>query len=162
MIRAAHAHELEAFAGQWARSLMGETRQVDDLGPFVQLGPRKGLGTHRNFLRHALASACLEWITDAATVVSVIDEDDAVIGWCAWQPATHDRPLTIACVYVVDLVRRRGFGSLLLRDVLGFRDDRAPRLTAITPSGAALYRAVAAPTTEADDAGTARVVEARG
>lgn len=164
MIRSATPDELPAFGATWARALMAETRQVDDLGPFVQLGPRKGHGTHRNFLRHALAAGCLAWLDDPASIVSVLEEDGVVLGWCAWQPATVERPLTIAFLFVADLVRRRGFGSILLRDVLGFRDDRAPRLTCITASGAAFYRAAAALLdTGEQHAGTQHaVVEAQG
>ena len=163
MIRAAQHHELDEFAAQWARALLSETRQVDELGPFLQIGPKRGHGTHRNFLRHALVAGCIEFIGSENTVVTVLEDDGAVLGWCAWQPATHERPLTIAFVHVADLVRRKGFGSLLLRDALSFRDDRAPRLTCITPSGAALYRAVAAPAPVRDGHAAAdRVVEARG
>lgn len=160
MIREAYHDELDNFAAAWSRALVGETRTVDDLGPFVQIGPRKGVGTHRNFIRHALLAGCAAALRDPGTMVTVLEDAGAVLGWCAWQPATPERPLTISFVHVVDLVRRRGFGSILLRDVLGLRDDRTPRLTCITASGAALYRAVAAPERRAmiDGGG---VVEAR-
>ncbi len=159
MIRPAHDSELATFSGQWSRALLAETRPVDELGPFVQVGPRRGHGLHRNFLRQALAAGCYAWVTDPASVVTVLEEDDAVLGWCAWQPATIERPLTIAFLLVQDLVRRRGLGSELLRDVLGFRDGRTPRLTCITASGAALYRAVAA---HDEETAAHAVVEARG
>lgn len=168
MIRAAHAEELPEFARQWARSLLPETRPVDDLGPFVQLGPKRGHGVHRKFLLHALMDSCAEAFAlddEWSLRCDVLEQDGVPLAWALWSAPYAEQPLVIRFLHVVDLARRRGLGSKLLRFVLDSRDSRAPRLTCITSSGAALYRAVAAPAlTNGEHAQRIepRVVEARG
>lgn len=162
MIRPAHGDELADFARQWSRAMLAETRHVDECGPFVQLGPTRGHGVHRKFLFEALALQCSDVLAGAS--VSVLDVDGVPLAWCCWE-TPDEHPLTLRFLHVADLVRRRGFGSTLLRHVLGHRDGRTPRLTCITSSGAALYRAVAAPALTAGEHAAAehsRVVEARG
>lgn len=164
MIRHADPTEIAEFARQWARCMLSETRPVDDLGPFVQLGPKRGHGLHQKFLLQAMSLATRAALDDEDAFVSVLESEDVPLAWCCWV-APHDRPLTIKFLHVADLVRRRGFGSTLLRHVLGHRDGRPVKLTCITSSGAALYRAVAAPARVTDEhaaAAHSRVVEARG
>jgi GNAT superfamily N-acetyltransferase len=118
---------------------------------------------HRRFLSAGLDAVCTFELT--RSTIAVLDVDGVALGWVAFDsPDAH--PLTIKFLHVADLVRRRGFGSTLLRHALGHRDGRIPRLTCITSSGAALYRAVAAPALSPGEHASAaeysRVVEARG
>jgi GNAT superfamily N-acetyltransferase len=164
MIRLAVTDEIAGFARLWARSMLAETRQVDDLGPFVQLGPTRGHGCHRTFVYHALLRAAEDHLR--SSTCTVLDVEGVPLAWACWEAPEGEHSLMIRFLHVADLVRRRGFGSTLLRHVLGHRDGRRTRLTCITRSGAALYRAVAAPALSPGEHATAaehsRVVEARG
>lgn len=141
-VRPVAGHELDRFARQWASELDAETRHVESFGPFVQLGPRRGLGVRHRFMHHALIHVSDEYVRQS--YFAVAEADGATLGWCAFDLPTDEHPLTIHFVCVEGLVRRRGHGSRLLSKVLAFSDERAPRYTCITSGGAALLRAVAA------------------
>lgn len=148
-LRPARPEELQDMAKAVAKAMVGETRVVDDCGVFVQIGPRKGLGLHRRVLLDAFKSESVRLLNES-DCIAVADVDGEAVGWIAWSDPNPLRPLTIRFVFVDPLVRRRGFGRLLLSTALANRDEREPRLSCITPGGAELYRAVAASTREPD------------
>jgi GNAT superfamily N-acetyltransferase len=142
--RRAPAYEAELYARQLAKALLAqaETRTVDDFGPFVQIGPKRGHGVRHRIMTHAIRLAASELMPSSMFAIAI--SDGCTLGWCAFEPPSATHPLTIHFVHVDDLVRRRGFGRTLLQRVLALRDERAPRYTCITSGGAGLLRAVAA------------------
>jgi GNAT superfamily N-acetyltransferase len=164
--RQAPAYEAELYARQWAKALLAgaETRTVEVFGPFVQIGTKRGHGVRHRVMTHAIRLSVAE--LTASSLFAIATSDGCTLGWCAFERPNMTNPLTIHFVCVDELVRRRGFGRMLLQRVLAFRDERAPRYTCITSGGAGLLRAVAAlsdrMSAHAGDEATSGVVEARG
>lgn len=156
-------HEVEQFAQQWAAALDGETRPVEQFGPFVQVGPKRGHGVRNRWIHHAFRAGAKASLTSSA--LAFAKAGSVIVGWCSFDMPSHEHPLTLHFAHIDALVRRRGVGLLLLRSVLALRDERAPRFTCITQAGAALLRAAERSTsdgvTRAGEAAS-RVVEARG
>jgi hypothetical protein len=139
MIRHATDVEIADAAKQIARSTISDTRFVRGFGPFTQVGPFSGNGVHRKILLRGLELSAREVL--GQSVVLTLEVDGEPVGWVAFRMPTETVPLTIVFVHVIDLVRRRGFGRQLLQQALAFRDERAPRFSYMTRSGAALLRA---------------------
>lgn len=139
MIRHATETEIADAAKQISRSTISDTRFIRGFGPFTQVGPYAGNGVHRKVLLRGLELAAREVLAQAA--VLTLEVDGEPVGWIAFRPPSETAPLTIIFVHVIDLVRRNGFGRLLLQQVLAFRDERAPRFTYMTRAGAALLKA---------------------
>lgn len=139
MIRHATSDEISDAARQIARTTIADTRFIRGYGPFTQVGPFSGNGVHRKILLRGLELSAAEVLAQSVVLTSEVDGEP--VGWIAFRPPSDSAPLTVVFVHVIDLVRRRGFGRELLRQVLDFRDERAPRFSYMTRSGAALLKA---------------------